>query len=124
MAKQETEFIPGFPLRYNWKSTKLFFDLIGVKTIDGFGRFLSNEGFSNETIENIIFAGLKKENPNMTKEEAIEKIEQYSEGKGYLEVINLAIQCLIDAGILDSNAIAQAQKQVADMGEPNPRISQ
>lgn len=122
MAVNETEFLPGYPLRFSWSSSKYFFNSIGVKSLDQFGRFLQTEGFSNDLIEKIIIAGLRGKNSSMTVETAIELLDQYSAEKGYLEILNLALQALTDAGILDKTAFDQAKQkalaegQVADKG--------
>ncbi len=119
MVAKQTEFLPGLPLCYKWYGTTKMFELLGVRSLNGFAALFLTGEIPHETIEKILYAGMLSAAPDLKLEDAPEKLNEYCElGHGYMDVLGLLMEALYDAGILERpNTKPNAPEGESDKGE-------
>ena len=119
MVAKQTEFLPGLPLCYKWYGTSKMFELLGVRSLNGFAAIFSTGELIQEHIEKILYAGMLSAAPDLKLEDVPGKLNEYCElGHGYMDIITLLMEALYDAGILERpNTKPNAPEGESDKGE-------
>ena len=119
MAAKQTEFLPGLPLSFKWYGTSKMFELLGVRSLNGFAKIFSTGELTQEHIEKILYSGMLSASPDLKLEDVSSKLDEYCElGNGYLDVIALLMEALYDAGILERpNTEPKSPAGESDKGE-------
>lgn len=112
---------------------KIMYDVLGVKSQSGFGKyFRKDEGMTDEDVEKIIYAGLyydpafsdRLKERNVKLEDVRDKIIPafYDQGNGYEDLMAVMMQALGDAHILDTRGYFQAQRRMDMLFEDDGKI--
>lgn len=116
MVAKQTEFLPGLPIVFKWYGTSKMFELLGVKSLNGFGKIFASGEVTQEHIEKILYAGMLSSLPDLKLEDVGSKLDEYCElGHGYLDILDLMMRALADSGILEQPGTKQEGE--SDKGE-------
>lgn len=119
MVSRQTEFLPGLPLVFKWYGTSKMFELLGVKSLSGFGKIFASGEINQDHIEKILYAGMLSSAPDLKLEDVGSKLDEYCElGHGYLDIIELMMQALSDSGILEK----PKENEESDKGESTSSV--
>lgn len=123
MVAKQTEFLPGLPLIFKWYGTSKMFELLGVKSLSGFGRVFASGEVTQENMEKILYAGMLSAAPDLKLEEVVSKLDEYCDlGHGYLDILDLMMRALADSGILEQPKKEEIKTEEPDKGESNNSV--
>jgi hypothetical protein len=118
MAAKSTDFLPDYPLRFNFSGVKFLCKELGIERVDDILEFVQTKMKSTD-IEKIIYAGLRGKHPELTLEDLTKEgglLDQFTDldgENGFGDIGEVALQSLFDSGIL----ARAGPNQVADTGE-------
>lgn len=116
MVKKEVEFIPNYPLRYNWNGIEALTIALDAPAFMDIDRVINPKNLGPVQIKLMLWAGLIHKYPDLQKEKVPELIDIFLETHCMKDLSLVISNALMASGLLGSNGTG------ADTGEVSKQL--
>lgn len=105
MVSKETQFVPEYPLRYEWNAFEALAEALNAHSFADFDNVLNSARVGFKEIRIVIWAGLLHKYPDMKKEDVAELINIYMENHVMSELSGLVGNALSDSEMFKKKGV-------------------